>query len=62
MEHCNGSDLKDIMEMRQYRISPDAVQKIMFQLVNGFNDMMDVLVIHRDLKLQNIMLHFPNYS
>lgn len=25
----------------------------------GFNDMMQVLVIHRDLKLQNIMLHFP---
>ena len=22
--------------------------------------MMSVLVIHRDLKLQNIMLHFPN--
>lgn len=24
--------------------------------------MMDVLVIHRDLKLQNIMLHFPDMS
>lgn len=31
----------------------------MYQLINGFNDMMAVLVIHRDLKLQNIMLHFP---
>jgi serine/threonine protein kinase len=30
--------------------------------VNGFDDMMSVLVIHRDLKLQNIMLHFPNMS
>ena len=28
-------------------------------IVMGFNDMMSVLVIHRDLKLQNIMLHFP---
>lgn len=28
-------------------------------IVMGFNDMMQVLVIHRDLKLQNIMLHFP---
>lgn len=34
----------------------------MYQLVHGFNDMMDVLVIHRDLKLQNIMLHFPDMS
>ena len=31
----------------------------MRQLVTGFNDMMSVLVIHRDLKLQNIMLNFP---
>lgn len=62
MEYCNGSDLKDVMELRNYKISPSTVQKIMNQLVNGFNDMMDVLVIHRDLKLQNIMLHFPNYD
>lgn len=62
MEYCNGSDLKDVMELRKYNISPATVQKIMNQLVNGFNDMMDVLVIHRDLKLQNIMLHFPNYD
>lgn len=34
----------------------------MKQLINGFNDMMKVLVIHRDLKLQNIMLHFPEMS
>ena len=34
----------------------------MIQLVNGFNDMMDNLVIHRDLKLQNIMLHFPKIT
>jgi len=31
----------------------------MQQLVNSFDDMISVLVIHRDLKLVNIMLHFP---
>lgn len=62
MEFCNGSDLKDVMETRQWAISPSAIQKIMVQLVNGFNDMMNVLVIHRDLKLQNVMLHFPHES
>ena len=62
MEYCNGSDLKDIMELRHWNISPNAIQKIMNQLVNGFNDMMNVLVIHRDLKLQNVMLHFPGQS
>ena len=62
MEYCNGSDLKDVMETRQWSISPSAIQKIMVQLVHGFNDMMNVLVIHRDLKLQNVMLHFPHES
>mmetsp|Transcript_4770 Transcript_4770/g.8171 ORF Transcript_4770/g.8171 Transcript_4770/m.8171 type:complete len:267 (+) Transcript_4770:347-1147(+) len=60
MEYCNGSDLKEVMELKNYRIDPSTVQKIMYQLVFGFYDMMAVLVIHRDLKLQNIMLHFPD--
>ena len=59
MEFCNGSDLKELMELKKWKISPTIIQKIMYQLINGFNDMMSVLVIHRDLKLQNIMLHFP---
>ena len=29
--------------------------------MTGFNDMMLVLVIHRDLKLQNVMMHFPDH-
>ena len=32
----------------------------MNQIVHGFDDMMSVLVTHRDLKLQNVMFHFPN--
>jgi serine/threonine protein kinase len=60
MELCNGSDLKEVMELKKYILKPETVQKIMHQLVQGFNDMMSVMVIHRDLKLQNIMLNFPN--
>jgi len=60
MEFCNGNDLKELMEIKGWKLHPSIVQKIMFQLVTGFNNMMDVLVIHRDLKLQNIMLHFPD--
>jgi serine/threonine protein kinase len=62
MEYCNGSDLKEVMELKKFRVEPEIIQKIMFQLVHGFFDMMAVLVIHRDLKLQNIMLHFPDMT
>jgi len=62
MEYCNGGDLKDLMEEKNYRMPPHIIQKIMHMIVCGFDDMMSVLVIHRDLKLQNIMLHFPDHN
>jgi serine/threonine protein kinase len=60
MEFCNGSDLKEIMEHKKNKLNPAVIHMIMAQLVHGFYDMMAVLVIHRDLKLQNIMIHFPD--
>lgn len=61
MELCNGNDLKEVMDLKNNHLRPSIVQTIMRQLVTGFNDMMAVLVIHRDLKLQNIMMHFPDH-
>ena len=34
----------------------------MQQIITGLNDMMKVNIIHRDLKLENIMIHFPGKS
>lgn len=59
MDYCNGGDMKDLMELKKFVVDPKVIQKIMQMIVMGFNEMMAVLVIHRDLKLQNIMLHFP---
>lgn len=59
MEFCNGNDLKELMELRHWKLPPAVTQLIIAQLVKGFSDMIDVLIVHRDLKLQNIMLNFP---
>lgn len=50
-EFCNGSDLKEMMELKHWKVPPAAIQRIVFQLVNGFNDMMKELIIHRNLTL-----------
>ena len=51
MEMCNGNDLKDLMDCKSWKLQPEVIHKIMCQLVQGVFDMMEVLVIHRDLKL-----------
>lgn len=60
MDYCNGGDLKVLMDLKNFKVEPEVTRKIMFMLVTGFHDMVEKLVIHRDLKLQNIMLHFPD--
>ena len=59
LEYCNGGDIEELMKVKKWQISLNSIQKIMKQLVTGMNDMMKVNVIHRDLKLENIMMHFP---
>ena len=61
MEFCNGGNLRELMEAKEWKIPPEIVRKIMHKLVNGLNDMMNNLIIHRDIKLDNIMLHFPDH-
>lgn len=51
IDYCNGGDLKSFMEIRQYSIHPDVIQKIMKQIVNAFSDMIFNLIIHRDYNL-----------
>ena len=62
LELCNGGDLKVLMEAKDWKLSPNVIRKIMYQLTHGVNDMMQSLIIHRDLKLKNVMLNFPGES
>ena len=68
-EYCNGGDLENILEhyMKEKNrpFSEEEVQYIMRQIVSGIKYLHSkssnkLEIIHRDLKLENILLHFDN--
>lgn len=60
-ELCNGGDLGMLKKARQGRgISEEECRVIMRKVVNGLKELFDFDIVHRDLKLANILLHFPN--
>ena len=59
MELCNGGDLENLKELRG-RFKEQEARMILQQLVSGFKEIYKMQVMHRDLKLANILVHFPN--
>ena len=58
-EFCNGFDLSVLLKIRK-RLTQPEVSLILDQVVNGLCDIWKLDMIHRDMKLANILLHFPN--
>ena len=58
-ELCNGGDLQQLLFLRK-KIPEEEARIIIRQIIQGMRDMYNVNVIHRDLKLANILIHFPN--
>ena len=68
-EYCNGGDLENILDYYMAEkirpFSEEEVQYIMRQLVSGIKYLHSKgpnkwEILHRDLKLENILLHFDN--
>ena len=62
-EYCNGGSLSDCLQKHvniHYKpFSEEIVQYLMRQIVNAINFLHNHKVIHRDLKLDNILVNFP---
>lgn len=62
-ELCNGGDLNLLKKSRPSgRLSEPECRIIMKKLVSGLRDLYEFDIVHRDLKLANILLHFPDQS
>ena len=64
MEFCNGGGLSEALEnyMEKYNkpFSEEIVQYFMRQIIDAFKYMHERRIIHRDVKLENILLSYEN--
>ena len=58
MDYCNGFDLSVLLKVRK-RLSQDEARLVMRKMVLGIKDIWKLNIIHRDMKLANILLNFP---
>ncbi len=56
IEYCNEGDLFQLLKKRQ-KLTEEEVIEILIQLLNAFKTLIEKKVMHRDLKLANILLH-----
>ena len=62
MEFCNGGDVGGLLQQRNGYLPEQEARLILKQLVQGLLAIRKQNVIHRDLKLNNIMMNFPELT
>ena len=62
VEFCNGGDLRQLMDAKGGQLDEKLVKIVMKQVAEGIKHLHDQKSMHRDLKLDNIMIHFPGYD
>ena len=64
MEYCNGGELSKALKKYVNKFGKpfpeELVQHFMRQIISAFKYIHDRKIIHRDVKLDNILLHFEN--
>jgi serine/threonine protein kinase len=58
LEYCNGGDLASFVSL-QGKLSENISRQIIIQIIEGMLHLHGLRVLHRDLKLANLLIHFP---
>lgn len=58
LDYCNGGDLASFINVVG-RVNEKEARHIIVQIIEGMIHLHGLKVLHRDLKLANILLHFP---
>lgn len=56
IEYMAGKDLFDYIQKRSFILSEDRVRQLGIQIVNAVRYLHDFGIVHRDLKLENVMM------
>lgn len=59
LEYANGGSLQSLLNLKT-RFPEKVAKECLRQIVAGCSALYKVRVMHRDLKLDNILVHFPN--
>jgi serine/threonine protein kinase len=62
LEFCSGGDLFDLLAYHHHRVTTTDAKSISFQIFDGLKFMHDRLVVHRDIKLENVGLLLNNIA
>lgn len=56
LEYCSGFELGDIL-LREKKLDEPTAVNYLKQILNGFKGLHEVHAMHRDFKVENVMLH-----
>ena len=61
-EFVEGGSLSKYLSKAKTRLTPTSVQKILFHVALGLKELHKFGIIHRDLKLENILMDYVEYE
>ena len=56
LEYMGGGDLFDYLKVRKFRLTEDRAREIILQLIQAVQFLHSFGVVHRDIKLENVMM------